>query len=310
MYSNRKREINMKASTKLKQVALVPLIVLCAGLSTASHAAIDPYVIVAKDIENIQTSASNVQVNPAPQSPTYGGPYGFGVNVFDANSITAPVVSGPISVGEPFFNSGSLLFSNPDGYWRLGSPNANDWGSPTLGDLNSKFGSGVYTVNVNGTPIPLNLTGDAYPNTPMVILSGGTWSGGKYVIDVGNALTITTNVFSAYGTHPDDVIDLGIDGIIDTSQFHSDTPGANFLSFTLPAFSLTSGQDYNGNASFTAVVDSNSIGAPIGKLNAAIYGADTGFTISAVPEPAAMWQMTSGLMLIGLGSIFRKRKSA
>lgn len=295
---------------KLKPVTLVPLIVLCAGLSITSHAAIDPYVVVGKGISNIQTSTSSVQVDPAPQSPTYGGAYGFSVNVHDTNSIPAPVVSGPMLVSEPFFNGGALIYNNTESFWRLGYPNANDWGSPTLGDLNAHFGSGVYTVSVNGTPISLNLTGDAYPNTPMVTLSGGTWSGGKYVIDVTNALTITTNAFSAYGAHSDDLIDLSVEGVIDVSQFHSTTPGANFLSITLPAFTFTSGQDYNSYTGFVAIVDSNSIGAPAGKFNAAFYAVSTSFTISAVPEPVAMWQMASGLVLIGLGSIARKRKSA
>ena len=295
---------------KLKPVTLVHLLVLCAGFSITSHAAIDPYVVVGKGISNRQTSASNIQVDPTPQSPTYGGAYSFSVNVYDTNLIPAPVVSGPMSVPEPYFNGGALIYNNTDSYWRLGYPNAMDWGSPTLGDLNAHFGSGVYTVNVNGILFPLNLTGDAYSNTPMVILSGGAWSGGKYVIDVNNALTITTNAFSAYGTHSDDLIDFAVEGVINVRQFHSTTPGANFLSITLPALTLTSGQDYNGYAGFIALVDSNSIGAPAGKLNAAFYSTDTNFTISAVPEPVAMWQMASGLVLIGLGSIARKRKSA
>ena len=42
---------------------------------------------------------------------------------------------------------------------------------------------GIYTWNVNGTSIPLNLTDDAYPNVPILTLGGGTWSGGKYVIN-------------------------------------------------------------------------------------------------------------------------------
>jgi hypothetical protein len=50
---------------------------------------------------------------------------------------------------------------------------------------------------VNGTSVALNLTGDAYPNNPVLTLSGGVWSNGKYVLDVRQSLVITTNAFSA-----------------------------------------------------------------------------------------------------------------
>jgi hypothetical protein len=50
-------------------------------------------------------------INPAPPSPTFGGPYGFSADVDgqDISSITAPRVSGPISVPEPF--SGGAFFA-------------------------------------------------------------------------------------------------------------------------------------------------------------------------------------------------------
>ena len=210
-------------------------------------------VTVSKTIENVQTSASNVQVNPEPPSPTFGGPYGFSADVDGQNisSISAPVISGPISVAEPAFNGGKLIFNSTDvsngitGGWRFGFPHANNFGSPTLADNNSLFGSGVYTFAVGGTTVSLDLTGDAYSNDPVLTLSGGVWSGGVYVIDPSQALTITTNAFSGYGTHADDLIRVGVEGIGIASQFHSIVPGTDFLTFTVPAFSLVSGQEYS-----------------------------------------------------------------
>lgn len=272
-------------------------------LSVAAHAATVEQVLVGKAIENIQTSSTNVQVNPAPQGPLYGGPYDFHVNVGGQNvgSINAPTVTGPMSVGGGWLNGGTLIYdSSPDqNQWRLGI-NGNDWGSPTLGDLNAHFGSGVYDVNVNGTNVSLNLTGDAYPNTPMVTLSGGFWSGGKYLIDPNQALTITTNTFTAFGTHADDYMGISL-GNLWVDVFHSTTPGSNFVSMTIPGSSLIAGQDYQGWSEFAAVVDVQPNTALPGSLNAAYYSVGTGFVVSAVPVPAAAWLLGSGLLgLIGV----------
>ena len=210
-------------SRSLKPYALVFLLTLCAGSTSTSLAQVIESVTVGKSIEFVQTSPVAVQINPAPPSQTFGGPYGFSADVDGQNisSITAPRVSGPISVPEPFNNGGTLLYNSTEGGWRYGFPNGNDWGVQSLGELNSLFGSGVYTMTVNGTSVALNLTGDAYPNNPVLTLSGGVWSNGKYVIDVRQSLVITTNAFSAYGTHPDDLIGIGVDGVADASQFHS-----------------------------------------------------------------------------------------
>ncbi len=305
--------MSMAIRNALKPLSLAVIFVLGTGLSGASNATAPvptvESVIVGKGIENIQTSATNVQVDPTPQGPAYGGPYGFTANVDGQNvgSITAPVVSGPQNVGNPFWNNGKLLYNSTDGGWRLGSPNANDWGSPTLSDLNTKFNNGVYTFQVNGASIPLKLIGDAYPNTPILTLSGGTWSAGKYVLDVSQSLTITTNAFTAYGSHSDGSIWLGIDGGAYADQFRSTAPASsNFMSLTLPANSLTSGRDYNAGAEFRAVVDLNPNVALAGSYNAAYYSVYTGVLISAVPEPETYALMLAGLGLFGV--VMRRRK--
>ena len=245
------------------------------------------FVTVGKSIEYVQTSATDVKVNPLPQGPAYGGPYGFGVDVEGLNigGITAPTFTGPVNfatVGS-WYNGGKLLYNATDRAWKAGSPNANNWGSPTLSDLNSKFGSGTYTITVNGTSIPLQLTGDAYPNAPRLTLSGGAWSNGKYLLDAGKPLTITTNAFTAYGSHRDDVVEIFVESFGEARQFFSVVPGTNFLTYTVPASTFVSGRDYVVEGNFVAVVDFNPRPTLPGSLNAAFYVASTVVTVSATP---------------------------
>lgn len=305
--------MNLSISSALKPVTLVSLFALCAGASSVSLAATVEYVVVGKSVQYIQTSSTNVEVDPAPLSPTNGGPYGFsaGVMGLGMNSIPAPVISGPMTLPEPYFNGGTLVYNGSENAWRLGFPNADDWGSPDMGDLNAHFGSGVYTINVGGTSVPLNLTGGAYPNTPMVTLTGGVWSGGRYVVDPSQAVTITTNAFAAYGSNADGHMELGVNGIVNSEQFRSRTPsGTNFLTITVPANTLLSNQQYNAYAGFDAVVDLNPVVALPGSYNAAFYGVGTSFVISTspVPVPAAAWLFGSGLL--GLIGIARRKARA
>jgi hypothetical protein len=122
------------------------------------------------------------------------------------------------------------------------------------------------------------------------------------VIDPSQPLTITTNAFSAYGSHQDDGIGIGIAGgsfVIPFSsvapfgcgwcvarQSHSAVPDTNFLSYTVPAFSFASGQDYFIVAGFTALVDVNPNPALPGSQNVAYYSAHTILTLSAANPPA------------------------
>ena len=99
-----------------------------------------------------------------------------------------------------------------------------------------------------------------------------------------------------------------MDGFAGADQFHSTTPGSNFMSYTLPAFSLTSGQIYNAGGGFDAVVDLQPNAALPGSYNAAFYGVSTNFVINAVPGPDTWGLMLSGLAL--MGAVARRRKQA
>ncbi len=269
-----------------------------AGLSLAPDAnAQVQRIIVSKGIEHTQTSATGVAITPV-TNPCHGCPYSFGANVEGTNlaSLTPPVVSGPVNAAAipSFWHGGQLLYNTSDGSWRLGYPNADDWSSATAAERNSLFGNGTYTFTVNGATVALNLTGDAYPNTPYVTLTGGSWAGGKYEIDPGRPLTITTNAFAAYGSHPEDAIALAVEGVGETLQFHSASPNSNTVTITVPANTFVAGREYAGWAAFIAAVDVRPHASFPGSLNAAIYTSSTGFRIKAV-APVFPMTVTSSI---------------
>lgn len=262
-------------------------------------------VVVNKSITYSQTGTANVQIDPTPVGPNYGGPYGFGSDVWGTNlqSINPPRVFGPITVASNFYSNGYLFYSTDDGGWRMG-PNANDWGSPTLSHLNARFGDGIYSFLISGNTLNLNLNGRTYPNAPLVGLTGGAWIGSTYVIDSTSSLTITSNTFSAYGTHPIDIISIGVEGVGGIYQLSTVNPSAKFLQYTLPANTLSAGQSYIVDTQFDAGVDLQSVNWLPGSINYASYASVTRFTISAVPD------VNSGILLsAGFGMIlFARRK--
>ncbi len=125
-------------------------------------------VTVKKNIEYLQTSATTVVPKPISNG------YGFGADVDGVNigSIPVPILTGPINTANlgSIHNNGRLVYVPGDSGWRWGL-NGNDFGTSSLANLNSFFGSGTYTVTVNGTPISLNLSGDAFPAAPVLTLS-------------------------------------------------------------------------------------------------------------------------------------------
>ncbi|HUP30167.1 MAG TPA: hypothetical protein VM122_08350 [Usitatibacter sp.] len=259
--------------------------VLCAVIAGPALAQTVTAVVVGRHIDYIQTSATDVQVNPAPPGPLYGGPYGFSVNVEGTNigGIAAPMVTGPFNTAAlgSFLNNGRLVFNTSEGIWRLG-PNANDWGSPTLADLDSKFGNGTYTVTVAGTSVPLTLTGNAYPSPPLLALSGGYWSNGTYMLDSDKPLTITTT-YAGYGSHVDDFIEVGAEGVGTNTRSAAQSPGGGTLSFTVPASTFIAGGTYIVGANFAAVVDKRNVAALPSSLNAAYYAVSSGAKVLVSP---------------------------
>ena len=108
--------------------------------------------------------------------------------------------------------------------------------------MDSLFANGTYTFVVQGTTIPLDLTGNAYPNTPLATLTGGVWSNGQYFINPSNALTIVTSTFTNYGSNVNGYISINVNGAGVALSVHSLSPQGNPLTYTIPANTLPGGQ--------------------------------------------------------------------
>ena len=269
-------------------------------------------VVIGKAIQNFQTDATTV--NPTGVPALGWNSYAFYVHQFgtNLNLLSPPTISGPTSAfvnSSPYYNGGVLGFNPLSQDWAIGSgPFPNNWGDSTLSALNANFANGIYSLSVGGNNFTLNVNGDLYPNTPVLNVTGGTWSGGRYLIDASQPLTITSNVFGGFGgTSYGSSIFGGVLGV-STIQSLSITPGtSNYLQFTLPAFSLQAGNTYTGMGSFRANADLNFVG---GSVNIADYESLTAFTIVAVPEPETYAMLLAGLGLLGFVAHRRKQQSA
>jgi len=228
-------------------------------------------VDVSKDIRYRQTSATAVAPDTA--APAYA--FGVGVRGTGLASLSpAPTISGPINVGlvGPSFGSGALSYNAQGGSWELSRQYA------SASERDARFGSGTYTITVNGTAVPLQVTGDAYPNPPMVSFSQGAWIDGKFNFDPARALTITTNAFTAYSAMRGGIhVNWGIGN---RGQLAVENP-ANSMTVTIPAGSYASGQEFGGYVQFGGAVHEYH-GAFYG---AGGYGAYTFFAMVAQPPP-------------------------
>lgn len=282
-------------------------------------------VSVYRSAENVQTDATTVAINPAPVSATYGGPFGWGISV-EGTGLSAPRVSAMpgatnnSTLNPTQHNNGTLGYS--DGAWQYGSPNFNNIGFPGTGagalDRNARFPTGVYTIEIPGfSDVSLNYQHSSVDlNSPTFTLSGGLWSGGVYLIDPTQTLTITSSSHNAFlsgnvnGGIGFAVVDSGDNAIAGGSmRYRSDaSPGADSISYTINPHTLTAGSDYTLIGLFRYITDQNSTN---GSFNTAHFDAVTSLTISAVsaiPEPST-YAALAGLGALGL-ALWRRRRQA
>ena len=234
-------------------------------------------VTVIKEIQNVQTSASTVVVNPLAPGPFYGGPYVFSTEVSGSSlsGITAPSIS--LATGSTFsttnpteWNNGNLTYNSGSDSWKFGA-SAQDYGNPDQSTLDTNFAVGTYGMTVLGHSFSLNFAANDHPaNTPTLTLTGGHWLGGRYVIDPSQTLTVTSNAFTNFGANTDGVISLNVDSLsINSLTFYSASPTPNYATVTIPGGTLTAGTDFGIGVGFYALKDKPVVSGLSGALIAA-----------------------------------------
>lgn len=295
---------------------VVTLVLACLLISHGSSQTVQS-IFVGKNVENIQTDATTVIPNPQTPGPTYGGAYGFGVTV-QGTGLSAPTVTLAAGSTQPTTNSvahdnGLMGYNVEDSEWAYGSPNYNNWGATSAAEIDTLFAAGDYTVSVPFTPTPLSVTvtlgttlaniSTVVANAPTFTLTGGNWVNGVYVVNVNQVVTITSNAFAGFNANADGHIGFwieqeggGFNGSVE--RFYSDNTSAdNFISYTINANTLISGETYWVDGSFAAVldIDTSISGAKVGTY----LESSTSFSISAVPEPST-YAAIIGLSVLGL----------
>jgi hypothetical protein len=271
---------------------ILPILALAGTILrlTQSPAQTVQNVGVSKEIDYVQTNATTAIVNPAPVSQHYGGPYGFGayVNGSDLSGITPPGLTLPAgsTYSIPANFNGQLGYNAGNAEWEFGLINANNFGTTSQSQLDSFFANGTYTLVVQGTTIPLALTGNAYPNIPLATLTGGSWTNGQYVINASNALTITTSTFTNYGSNVNAYISISVNGANAAVSISSSAPLSNSLTAIVPASTLASGQTNAIEIRFGAIVNTNA--ALVGSLSIAHYDTVNDFQVVTLPLPSSV----------------------
>ena len=272
----------MIASLGKFQPVLVAALLL--GAVPVTFAQVVDTVTMSKGLQNNQTDIATT---------TYVGA-AFGTFVSGTN-VPAPTLTVPSGS-----KAGAISFgSGTSDSWSFHSNNFTD-----MAALNSAYGPGTYQV-VIGSKTVTTLgypSGVFLPNTPLLTMSSGYWSGGQFYTSASAPLTLSSNTFSSNFSFSHSLIELQIYSMGDGAQIADVIATGNQVSLNLPAFSFTSGVSYDVNLTFYTLVNTGTTGIDSlasddtaslsGADLVATYVQDTHFvlnaanTVSAVPEPS------------------------
>lgn len=160
------------------------------------------------------------------------------------------------------------------------------------------------TNGANQSVSPFPLSGGSFPVLPMI--TGGTWSNGKLLIDPTQNYTLTFTGFTGFAAG--DQIRLGIDG--SGSDGHDAASTTAVTSFFIPAGSivLAPGNTTGAELNFINGITTDTTTIP-GATGMTGYVTILSFQIQAVPEPSTYAAIFGALALVGV-MIHRRRRAA
>jgi hypothetical protein len=244
------------------------------------------YVVKLYDLTQTSNSGSTAGATP----------YGFFAQVGGSGlSGTYTVTTPGGSVGSPITLTGSATEREFEEAFAYADITA----------LNNAYNNGNFSMalpNLNGVPQSvsnLSLTGDAFPNT--FSITGGTWSGGKLMVDPTQDFTISFGNFTGFAAG--DSIQLNID------PNYSQTSATAVNSFLVSGGSipLAPGNTTGAEIAFIKLTDSDSSIA--GASGVVGYVTIVSFDIQAIPEPSTYAAIFGALALAGV-MIHRRRRLA
>ena len=190
--------------------------------------------------------------------------------------------------------TGSQIFDNANAYADISTSNSN---YPN-GDFSMALPNGTGTTSVTA----FSLTGDTYPDVPKI--TGGTWSGGKLLINPTQNYTLNFTAFGATFVSGSK-IEFKIEG--PGSDGHEVSSSTDINSFFIPAgsFVLADGSTTSTSLQFINIIDTDtSISGATGFTG---YVTILSFKIQAIPEPSTYAAILGALALTGV-MIARRRQ--
>jgi hypothetical protein len=149
--------------------------------------------------------------------------------------------------------------------------------------LEAAYPNGTYQLKMSGETIPLNLSGDGYPNAPKATVSAGKWVRGKLQVTASAAaagFSIQSNASTGNGFESIEILGTASD----YNRYESLETGGQSIQVHLEPGELAPGL-YEVYVEFDNVVDFQSAGAIDDEAEAfALYSSETDFFLEVVQD--------------------------
>jgi hypothetical protein len=300
----------MISRTTLRGIALAAVGVLSATILPAQIR----YIELGIDGFFVQTSNSSPQLVRANfNAMVSGNDLQNMVAPNDISGIAAPT----IVVGGGNLQGNTLTLTNSNSSRWIYSSTSYPNNTSAFGD----YGSGTYTVTAGGATYSMGFPSTiAAPSIPQATFSSGSWVNGVLNVDPTQALTISTNTFSANYVAGKSAILVSVSDLTDSGPGAFQPQASTFSTFTgqteslnIAANALTPGHTYQVEIDFDVLVNATGIAGPdttttSGVTAFAVFQRETVANFLAVPEPAT-WALLGGAAALGL-AMWRRRRAA